>query len=123
MSPLTRVFTTWAFFDFGPYKETLGKCLLDAGTLVGFDAGMDAIRACSSPAWASTSLEKQRRARWPVRGVDTEEQFECHVPTGYQGRVGNSGTVGFCRRFPGQYHDPDDAITSLTSARRIGSPT
>src|ERR1017187_9338673 len=51
MSPLTRsYFTTWAFFDlrFGPYQETLGKCLLDAGTMLGFDAEvMDAIRNCS----------------------------------------------------------------------------
>ena len=51
MSPLTRsYFTTWAFFDlgFGPYKETMGKCLLDAGTVLGFDAKvMDAIKTCS----------------------------------------------------------------------------
>src|SRR5208337_2057883 len=41
MSPLTTsYFTTWAFFDlgFGPYEETMGKCLLDAGTMLSFNA-------------------------------------------------------------------------------------
>jgi hypothetical protein len=51
MSPLTRsYFTTWAFFDlrFGPDGETIGTCLLDAGTALGFEPGaLDVIRTCA----------------------------------------------------------------------------
>ena len=92
MSPLTRsYFTTWAFFDlrFGPYKETLGKCLLDAGTMLSFDAKvMDAIRTCSESRMGIYELEKLKGGRCLLRELITEEQFECHVPTGYQGQVG-----------------------------------
>ena len=92
MSPLTRsYFTTWAFFDlrFGPYKETLGKCLLDAGTMLGFDAKvMDAIRTCSESRMGIYELEKHKGSRCLLRELITDEQIECHVPTGYQGQVG-----------------------------------
>jgi hypothetical protein len=92
MSPLTRsYFTTWAFFDlgFGRYEETLGKCLLDAGILLGFDAKvMDAIRTCSESRMAIYELEKPKGSRCLLKALITEEQFECHVPTGYQGRIG-----------------------------------
>ena len=92
MSPVTRsYFTTWAFFDlrFGPYKETLGKCLLDAGTLLGFDAKvMDAIRTCSESRMGIYELEKHKGRRCLLRELITDEQIECHVPTGYQGHVG-----------------------------------
>jgi hypothetical protein len=86
MSPLTMsYFTTWAFFDlgFGPYEETLGKCLLDAGTLLGFDAkAMDAIRICSESRMAIYELEKLKGKRYLLKALITGEQFECHVPTG-----------------------------------------
>jgi len=92
MSPLTRsYFTTWAFFDlrFGPYKETLGKCLLDAGTMLSFDAKvLDAIRTCSESRMGIYELERLKGSRCLLRELITEEQIECHVPTGYQGQVG-----------------------------------
>src|SRR5262249_20313904 len=51
MSPLTRsYFTTWAFFDlrFGPDRETIGTCLLDAGLILGFEPSvLEAIRSFS----------------------------------------------------------------------------
>jgi hypothetical protein len=92
MSPLTRsYFTTWAFFDlgFGPYKETMGKCLLDAGTMLGFDAKvMDAIRRCSESRMGIYELEKDKGSSCMLRELITDDQFECHVPTGYQGKLG-----------------------------------
>ncbi len=92
MSPLTRsYFTTWAFFDlrFGPYMETLGKCLLDAGSMLSFDAKvMDAIRTCSESRMGIYEFEKLKGSRCLLRELITEEQFECHVPSGYQGQVG-----------------------------------
>ena len=92
MSPLTRsYFTTWAFFDlrFGPYKETMAKCLLNAGTMLGFDAKvMDAIRTCSESRMGIYELEKHKGSRCLLRELVTEEQVECYVPSGYQGRVG-----------------------------------
>lgn len=92
MSPLTRsYFTTWAFFDlgFGPYDETMGKCLLDAGTMLGFDAKvMDAIRTCSESRMGIYECEKLMGGRCLLRELITEEQLECYVPSGYQGHVG-----------------------------------
>lgn len=92
MSPLTRsYFTTWAFFDlgFGPYKETLGKCLLDAGMMLGLDAKvMDAIRSCSESRMGIYELEKHKGSRCLLRVLITDEQIECHVPTGYRGQIG-----------------------------------
>ena len=92
MSPLTRsYFTTWAFFDlgFGPYDETMGKCLLDAGTMLNFDAKvMDAIRTCSESRMGIYEYEKLMGGRCLLRELITEEQLECHVPSGYQGHVG-----------------------------------
>ena len=92
MSPLTRsYFTTWAFFDlgFGPYKETLGKCLLDAGTMLGFDAKvMDAIRTCSESRMGIYEQIGLKGGRCLFKELITDEQFECHVPTGYQGKLG-----------------------------------
>jgi hypothetical protein len=92
MSPLTRsYFTTWAFFDlrFGPHKETLGKCLLDAGTLLDFHAKvMGAIRACSESRMAIYELEKLKGKRYLLKALNTGEQLECHVPTGYRGHIG-----------------------------------
>jgi hypothetical protein len=92
MSPLTRsYFTTWAFFDlrFGPYKETMGKCLLDAGTMLGFDANvMDAIRTCSESRMGFYGHVGLKGRRCQFRELITEAQIDCHVPTGYQGHFG-----------------------------------
>jgi hypothetical protein len=92
MSPLTRsYFTTWAFFDlrFGPYKETLGKCLLDAGTMISFDAKvMDAIRTCSESRMGIYEVENHLGSRCLLRELITNEQVECHMPTGYPGQIG-----------------------------------
>jgi hypothetical protein len=92
MSPLTRsYFTTWAFFDlgFGPYEETMGKCLLDAGTMLGFDAKvMDAIRTCSKSRMGIYEQVGIKGSRCQFRELITDEQIDCHVPTGYEGRIG-----------------------------------
>jgi hypothetical protein len=92
MSPLTRsYFTTWAFFDlgFGPHQETLGKCLLDAGILLAFDKKvMDAVRACSESCMGIYEIEGFKGSRSLLKTLITGEQFECHVPTGYRGHVG-----------------------------------
>jgi hypothetical protein len=91
-SPLTRsYFTTWAFFDlgFGPYQETLGKCLLDAGTCLGFDAKvMDAIKASSDSRMGIYEQVGLKGGRCLFKELITEKQFDCHVPTGYQGHIG-----------------------------------
>jgi hypothetical protein len=92
MSPLTRsYFTTWAFFDlgFGPYRETLGKCLLYAGTSLNFDeVVMDAIGACSESRMGIYEHLGLRGGRCLLRELITERPFECYVPSGYQGHVG-----------------------------------
>ena len=92
MSPLTRsYFTTWAFFDlgFGPYKETMGKCLLDAGTMLSFDAKvMSAIKTCSESRMGIYEQVGIKGSRCQFRELITDEQIDCHVPTGYRGHVG-----------------------------------
>ncbi len=92
MSPLTRsYFTTWAFFDlgFGRYKETLGKCLLDVGTALGFDAKvMDAIRTCSESRMGIYEHVGLNGGHCLFKELITDEQIECHVPAGYKGQIG-----------------------------------
>ena len=79
MSPLTRsYFTTWAFFDlsFGPYNETLGECLLDAGKMLSFDAKViDAIRTCSESRMGIYEFEKHEGGRCLLRELITDEQI------------------------------------------------
>ena len=61
----------------------LGKCLLDAGSMLSFDAKvMDAIRTCSESRMGIYEFEKHQGSRCLLRELITEEQFECHVPTG-----------------------------------------
>ncbi len=92
MSPLTRsYFTTWAFFDlgFGPYKETLGKCLLDAAAMLGFDEKvMDVIRTCSESRMGFYEHTGRMGNRCQFSELITNTQIDCHVPTGYQGHIG-----------------------------------
>jgi hypothetical protein len=92
MSPLTRsFFTTWAFFDlrFGPHKETLGNCLLDAGTMLDFDAKViDVIRTCSESRMGIYEEIGLKGGRCLFKELITDEQFECHVPTDYQRKLG-----------------------------------
>ncbi len=70
-------------------EETMGKCLLDAGTMLGFDAKvMNAIRTCSESRMGIHECEKLMGGRCLLRELITEEQLECYVPSGYQGHVG-----------------------------------
>jgi len=63
-------------------KETLGKCLLDAGTMLGFDATvMDAIRSRAESRMSIYEHEKLKRRRCLLRELITGETSRRSVST------------------------------------------
>jgi hypothetical protein len=91
-SPLTRsYFTSWAFCDvrFGPDQETIGSCLLEAGTKLGFEPKvMEAIRCFSESRMGIYERLQSKGARCRLRELVTEQTFDCFSSSGYQGRRG-----------------------------------
>jgi len=100
MSPLTRsFFTTWAFFDvrFGKDRETIGNCLVEL------------LATTKSPDMMVTTLKKFNSSRMGIyehvgvegkhvrlRELLTGDDFVCHCPSGYRGRVGELWYVRLC---------------------------
>jgi hypothetical protein len=108
-SPLTRsYFTTWAFFDvrFGPDVETIGSCLLDAGANLGFEPKvLEAIRCYSESRMGIYERLEAKGGRCRLRELITEQEFDCFVGTGYQGRRGELWYVRLCPPLePAGYH-------------------
>jgi hypothetical protein len=100
MSPLTMsYFTTWAFFDvrFGPDRETIGTCLLD----VADSLGMDSFTAETICLFQDSHMGIYEHGgtegeRCRLRELVTDDEFLCHVASGYQGKPGELWYVRLC---------------------------
>jgi hypothetical protein len=101
MSPLTRsYFTTWAFFDvrFGPDGETIGTCLLDLAELLEMDAfTAETIRRFQGSRMGIYEQCGGAGGRCRLKELVTDDEFTCHVASGYRGRPGELWYVRLCR--------------------------
>ena len=100
LSPLTRsYFTTWAFFDvrFGRDEETIGTCLLDLADLLGMDPFMaETIRQFQNSRMGVYEHCGTEEGRCRLRELVTDEEFRCHVASGYRGKAGELWYVRLC---------------------------
>src|ERR1022692_3737468 len=100
ISPLTKsFFTTWVFFDLrsGPDGETIGSCLLDVADLLGMDPFMaETIRQFQNSRMGIYEHLGVEDGRCCLRELVTDEEFRCHVPSGYQGKPGELWYVRLC---------------------------
>ena len=100
MSPLTTsYFTTWAFFDvrFGPDEETIGTCLIDVADLLGMDPFMaETIRRFQGSRMGIYEHGGGEGGRCRLRELVTDEEFTCHVASGYRGKPGELLYVRLC---------------------------
>lgn len=100
MSPLTMsYFTTWAFFDvrFGPDGETIGTCLLDVAELLGMDSFMaETIRRFSDSRMGIFEQCGSEGSRFRLRELVTDDEFTCHVSSGYRSKAGELLYVRLC---------------------------
>jgi hypothetical protein len=100
MSPLTlSYFTTWAFFDvrFGPDGETIGTCLLDVAELLEMDAFMtETIRQVQGSRMGIYEQCASKGGRCRLRELVTDDEFICHVASGYRGKPGELWYVRLC---------------------------
>jgi len=110
ISPLTRsYFTTWAFFDlrFGPDRETLGTCLLDVADLLELHPFIvQTIRQFQNSRMGIYEHVGITEDRCRLRELVTDEEFQCHCPSGYQGKVGELWYARLCPPLldPVDYH-------------------
>src|SRR5436309_3505297 len=92
LSPLTRsYFTTWAFFDvrFGPDRETIGTCLLDVADLLEMEPFMaETIRRFQDSRMGIYEHGGTEGGRCQLRELVTDDEFICHVASGYRGKAG-----------------------------------
>ena len=90
ISPLTKsYFTTWAFFDvrFGPDGETIGTCLLDVADLAGMDPFMaETVRCFQGSRMGIYEHGRIEDGRCRLRELVTDDEFTCHVASGYRGK-------------------------------------
>ena len=100
LSPLTRsYFTTWAFFDvrFGPDGETIGSCLLDVADLLEMDRFMaETTRRFQNTRMGIYEQCGNEGGRFRLRELVTDDEFTCHVASGYQGKLGELLYVRLC---------------------------
>ena len=100
MSPLTMsYFTTWAFFDvrFGPDGETIGTCLLDVADLLDMDPFMaETIRQFQDSRMGIYEQCGSEGGRVRLRELVTDDEFTCHVASGYRGKPGELWYVRLC---------------------------
>src|SRR5713101_7388573 len=100
MSPLTMsYFTTRAFFDvrFGPDQETIGTCLLDVADLLGMDSFMaETIRRFQGSRLGIYEQCGSEGGRFPLRDLVTDDEFTCHIASGYRGKPGELWYVRLC---------------------------
>lgn len=100
ISPLTKsFFTTWAFFDLrsGPDGETIGSCLLDVADLLGLDPFMaETIRRFQDSRMGIYEHCGIEEGRCRLRELVTDEEFRCHVTSGYQGKPEELWYVRLC---------------------------
>jgi hypothetical protein len=100
MSPLTRsYFTTWAFFDvrFGLDGETIGTCLLDVADLLEMDPFLaETIRQFQGSRMDIYEQGGTEGGRVRLKELVTDDEFTCHVASGYRGRPGELWYVRLC---------------------------
>ncbi len=100
MSPLTlSYFTTWAFFDvrFGPDRETIGTCLLDVAELLEMDSfKSETIRRFQGSRMGIYEQCGNEGGRCRLRELVTDDEFICHVASGYRGKPGELWYVRLC---------------------------
>jgi hypothetical protein len=100
MSPLTlSYFTTWAFFDvrFGPDGETIGTCLLDVADVLGMDSFMtETIRRFQESRMGIYEQCGSEAGRFRLRELVTDDEYTCHVTSGYRGKPGELWYVRLC---------------------------
>lgn len=109
MSPVTgSYFTTWAFYDlrFGPDRETIGTCLLDAGERLGLRPDeAEAVRLMSETRMGIYEHAGLKGGRCLLRELITDDECECYSPAGYLGRAGELWFVRLCPPIdPADYH-------------------
>jgi hypothetical protein len=123
-SPLTRsYFTTWAFFDvpFGPDHETIGTCLLDIADLVDLDSfTVETIRMFQNTRMGIYEHCGLEKSRLRLRELVTNEEFTCHVASGYKGKEGELWYVRLCPPLCGlvDYHVALTTPYILTDANK-----
>jgi hypothetical protein len=100
MSPLTMsYFTTWAFFDvrFGSDRETIGTCLFDLANLLDMDPFMaETIRRFQESRMGIYEHRGSEGGRVRLRELVTDDEFNCYVASGYQGKPGELWYVRLC---------------------------
>jgi len=110
ISPLTRsYFTTWAFFDlrFGSDRETLGTCLLDLADLLELHPFVvQTIRQFQNSRMGIYEHIGIKDDWCRLRELVTDEEFQCHIPSGYRGKTGELWYVRLCPPLldPVDYH-------------------
>lgn len=92
MSPLTgSYFTCWAFFDFrfGPDKETIGTCLLDVASQLGFSPDMgNIVEFMQNSRMGIYEHLGIQGGKVQLQEIMTQEKYLCYVPAGYWGEKG-----------------------------------
>jgi hypothetical protein len=100
LSPLTMsYFTTWAFFDvrFWPDGETIGTCLLDLADSPDMEPFMaESIRRFQDSRMGIYEQCGNEGGRFQLRELVTDDEFTCHVASGYRGKPEELWYVGLC---------------------------
>jgi len=91
MSPLTgSFFTTWAFYDLRfDGTDTLASCQIEANDVIGMNP--DPLDALKKLAASRMGIYEQVGRDGPhvrLRELLTNDDFTCHVASGYRGRTG-----------------------------------
>ena len=114
-SPLTRsYFTTWAFFDvqFGQDRETIGICLLNSNKYLKIRPEMiEVIRQMQNSRMGIYEHYGVFASKVILRELVTQEEFYCHVPSGY---LGKKCQLWFVRILPSIHHLVDYSVVFTT---------
>jgi hypothetical protein len=107
MSPLTgSYFTCWAFFDcqFGPDRETIGTCFLEAASQMNGSADMMEVLKCMQNSRMGIYEHLGIQAgRVLLQDIITQENYSCYVPSGYWGEKGQCWLVRLLPPFLKQF--------------------
>jgi hypothetical protein len=91
--------STWAFFDdrFGPDRETMGTCLLDVADLLGIDSFLaETIRRFQGSRMGIYEHGGTKGGRFRLRELVTNDEYICHIASGYRGKPGELWYVRLC---------------------------
>ena len=123
-SPLTTsYFTTWAFFDlqFDQDKETIGTCLIDVNRELKLSSDMvEVIRLFQSSRMGIYTHCGIKRSKVVLKEIVSDEEFSCHVASGYSGK---KGQLWFVRRLPPVQDFVDYSVIFTTPYVLTGNST